>query len=239
MRGAYTRPVRNRFIAPKAAGRATWDVLPTQNQLDRTRHRLVRLLAAAGLRVAPGEAIALAAYIDEIRRWNRVHNLTAVTGLDEIVRRHVIESLSLRPMLEGSRIADIGTGAGVPGLPLAIMEPRRHFTLIESRGKRAAFLRHVQGRLGLENIAVKHCRVESMTDAGPFDTLLARAVAPPGEVLRLASGLFGRETVLLMPVGQRVASEPAPGEDRFDVRREKAMPPWLGGSLLVVRRKGE
>ena len=239
MRAAYTRPVRNCFIAPKAAGGATRDVLPAQNKLDRTRQRLDRLLAAAGLRVAPGEAAALAAYIVEIRRWNRVHNLTAVTDPDEMVRRHVIESLSLRPMLEGSRIADIGSGAGPPGLPLAIMEPHRHFTLIESRGKRAAFLRHVQGRLGLENISVKHCRVESMTDARPFDTLLARAVAPPGEVLRLASGLFGRETVLLMPVGDRVAGEPLPVDDRFDVRREEPSAPRSGGCLLVARRKGE
>ena len=224
--------MRNRTTAPNAAGEATRDVLPTQNRLE-------RLLAAAGLRVSPGEAAALAAYIDHIRRWNRVHNLTAITDPDAMVRRHVIESLSLRPMLAGSRIADIGSGAGSPGLPLAIMEPRRHFTLIESRGKRAAFLRHVQGRLGLENIAVKHCRVESMTDAGPFDTLLARAVASPGEVLRLAAGLFGRETVLLMPVGKRTAGEPLPCDDRFDVRREEPMAPRFGGSLLVARRKRE
>ena len=179
----------------------------------------------------------MAVYVDDIRRWNRVHNLTAVADPNAMVRRHVVESLLLRPMLAGSRIADIESGAGAPGLPLAIMEPRRHFTLIESRGKRAAFLRHVQGRLGLGNIAVKHCRVESTIDAGPFDTLLARAVAPPEEVLRLAAGLFGPETVLLMPVGKRTAGEPLPGGDQFDVRLEERTEPWSGGSLLVVRRK--
>ena len=218
--------MRNRLAAPGAVRGAT-------------RKRLDRLLNAAGLTATPRKAAALAGYVDEIRRWNRVHNLTAVSEPDAMVRRHVIESLSLRPMLEGSRIADIGSGVGAPGLPLAIMEPCRHFTLIESRGKRAAFRRHVQGRLGLENIAVKHCRVEFMIDAGPFDTLLARAVASPGKVLRLSAGLFGRETVLLMPVGKRAVGEPLPGNDQFDVRCEAPAGPWSGGGLLVARRKRE
>lgn len=213
----------NRLAAPGAAG-------------GDTRKRLERLLAAAGLTATPGKADALAGYVEELRRWNRVHNLTAVTDPEAMIRRHVIESLSLRPMLEGFRIADIGSGAGAPGLPLAIMEPHRHFTLIESRGKRAAFLRHVQGRLGLGNVAVSHCRVESMVDAGTFDTLIARAVAPPEEVLRLSAGLFGRDTVLLMPVGKRAAEGPLPRDDRFDVCRKVPAGPWCGGSLLVARR---
>ena len=222
----YTAVMRNQPAAPEAVGGVT-------------RERLDRLLAVAGQMATPGQAAALAGYVDEIRRWNRVHNLTAVADPDAMVRRHVIESLSLRPMLEGSRIADIGSGAGAPGLPLAVVEPCRHFTLIESRGKRAAFLRHVQGRLELGNIAVKHCRVESMVDVGPFDTLLARAVASPGEVLRLSAGLFGRETVLLMPVGKRTAGEPLPRDGRFDVRCFVPTGPWSGGSLLIARRKWE
>ena len=76
-------------------------------------------------------------------------------------------------------MADVGSGAGVPGIPLAIAEPQRHFTLIDSRGKRAAFLRHVQGLLELSNVSVAHGRVEDMKDAGPFDTLLVRALGAP------------------------------------------------------------
>ena len=169
------------------------------------RERLTERLAEVGLAVDPGAAEALAAFLGEILRWNRVHNLTAITDPEAMIRRHVIESLALRPLLRGRRVADVGSGAGVPGIPLAIAEPDRHFTLIESRGKRAAFLQHVQGLLGLVNVAVEHCRVEEMNDAGTFDTLLARAVAPPEELLRLTVHLFGPASVMLVPTGEQAA----------------------------------
>lgn len=203
------------------------------------RESLTHQLAGAGLSVDTGRASALLRYLGEVRRWNRVHNLTAVTEPRAMIRRHVVESLALRRYLKGKRVADIGSGAGVPGIPLAITEPHRQFTLIESRGKRAAFLRHVRGLLGLDNVAVEQCRVESMMDAGPFDTLLARAVAPPEELLRLTEGLFGRDTVLLMPVGKRTVGGPLPQDDRFDVRREEPLVPWSEGNILVVRKKWE
>ena len=164
--------------------------------------RLTERLAEVGLKVDPAATETLAAYLGEILRWNRVHNLTAITDPDAMIRRHVIESLALRPLLRGRRVADVGSGAGVPGIPLAIAEPRRHFTLIESRAKRAAFLRHVQGLLGLVNVAVEHRRVEEMNDTGTFDTLLARAVAPPEELPRLTAHLFGPDTVMLVPTGE-------------------------------------
>lgn len=201
------------------------------------RESLTYQLAAAGLSVDTGQANALLMYLDEIRRWNRVHNLTAITELSAMIQRHVVESLALRRYLKGRRIADIGSGAGLPGIPLAIAEPHRRFTLIESRGKRAAFLRHVQGLLGLENVAVEHCRVEAISGAPAFDTLLARAVAPPEEVLRLAAGLFGDDTVLIMPVGGRFASGALPGDARFEVCRAEGAAERLGGTLLVARRR--
>lgn len=201
------------------------------------RECLTERLAEVGLAVEPDAAEALAAFLGEILRWNRVHNLTAITDPETMIRRHVIESLALRPLLQGRRIADVGSGAGVPGIPLAIVEPDSHFTLIESRGKRAAFLRHVQGLLGLDNVVVEHCRVETMAGASPFDTLLARAVAPPEETLRLVAGLFGDDTVLVMPVGGRVARGTLPEDARFEVRRAEGAAEWPGGTVLVARRR--
>ena len=201
------------------------------------RERLTERLAEVGLALDPDAAEALAAFLGEILRWNRVHNLTAITDPEAMIRRHAIESLALRPLLRGRRVADVGSGAGVPGIPLAIAEPDRHFTLIESRGKRAAFLRHMQGFLGLDNVAVEHCRVEAMTGASSFDTLLARAVAPPEEILRLAAGLFGDDTVLVMPVGGRVARGTLPEDARFEIRRVEGAAEWLGGTALVARRR--
>ena len=96
----------------------------------------------------------------------------------------------------------MGSGAGVPGIPLAIAEPEREFTLIESRGKRARFLRHVQGRLGLQNVIVEHSRVEDLPGVPPFDTVLARAVAALPELLRITRHLFGPDTVMLALTGE-------------------------------------
>ena len=202
------------------------------------RERLTERLAEVGLAVDPGAAEALAAFLGEILRWNRVHNLTAITDPEAMIRRHVIESLALRPLLRGRRVADVGSGAGVPGIPLAIAEPDRHFTLIESRGKRAAFLQHVQGLLGLVNVAVEHRRVEEMNDAGTFDTLLARAVAAPEELPRLTVHLFGPASVMLVPTGEQAAYEPLQADGRFELRRaEGTTTDLIGGSLLIVSRK--
>ena len=206
--------------------------------------RLTERLAEVGLAVDPAAADALARYLGEIRRWNRVHNLTAITDPEAMLRRHVIESLALRPLLQGNRVADVGSGAGVPGIPLAIAEPDRHFTLIESRGKRAAFLQHVQGLLGLVNVDVQHARVEAMNHAATFDTLLARAVAPLAELLRFTAHLFGPDTVMLVPTGELAAGEPIEGDrrfgldERFEVRRTGgAGTELIAGSLLIVSRK--
>ena len=205
---------------------------------ERLTERLTERLAGVGLPVGPAAAEALARFLGELRRWNRVHNLTAVTGPEAMLRRHVIESLALRPMLEGQRIADVGSGAGVPGIPLAIAEPTRHFTLIESRGKRAAFLRHVQGMLGLVNVDVEHGRVEEMNGSRTFDTLLAKALAPPAELLRLTAHLFAPDSVMLVPVGERAGREPLAVDGRFDVRRaDGATTELIRGPLLIVSRK--
>src|SRR5690606_30834440 len=109
-----------------------------------------------GCPVAPDVAAALAEYLALLVKWNRTYNLTGIRDPDELVERHLVESLALAPLLRGERIADVGTGAGLPGIPLAIVSPERHFVLIESRAKRVRFLRHVVLTLGLENAEIAH-----------------------------------------------------------------------------------
>jgi 16S rRNA (guanine527-N7)-methyltransferase len=159
---------------------------------------VVRRLRAKSLRVGPAASKQLAAFIELLLHWNRVHNLTGVRDRDELLDRHVVESLALEKLIDGEAVADIGSGGGLPGIPLAIVLPKVRFTLIESRRKRASFLRHAAATLALANVEVAHSRAEAIPPR-QFSTVLARAVAPPGELLEIASPLVapGGRLVLL------------------------------------------
>jgi len=159
---------------------------------------LNRRLAAIGFPLAAEQGAALAAFVELLLKWNKVYNLTGVRGADEVVDRHVVESFALRALLKGTHVADVGSGGGLPGVPLAIVEPERRFTLIESRAKRVRFLRHVVAELGLKNTEVAHSRAEDLPVARPFDTVLARAVAPPAELLSICRHLTAPGSILLL-----------------------------------------
>ncbi len=162
------------------------------------QQRILEQLETAGLAVKESEAAQLAEFLGLMERWNAVYNLTGITDQDEMIQRHLVESLAFKPYLHGTRIADVGSGAGLPGIPLAITTPELEITLIESLGKKARFLRHVQGALNLTNVSVAHSRAENLTPAPPFDTVLARAVATPPELLALTRHLLAREGILLV-----------------------------------------
>ncbi len=131
----------------------------------------------------------LAAYLALLERWNRVYNLTAVLGPADRVVRHILDSLSVLPWLQGPRLLDVGSGAGLPGIPLAIVRPGLSFYLLDSNGKRIRFMTQAVAELGLANVRVLHCRVENYrTDVG-FDSVLSRAFASLADMLRRAGRL--------------------------------------------------
>jgi 16S rRNA (guanine527-N7)-methyltransferase len=169
--------------------------------------RVGAALEDAGFSVTPEVLDALTAYLNLLVKWNSTFNLTGIRAPHELVDRHLVESLSLAPLLRGTRIADVGTGAGLPGIPLAIVAPHRHFVLIESRGKRVRFLRHVVGTLGLTNAEVAHARAEDLRYEQPFDTVLARAVAPPAELAAMTRHLTAPGTILLLLTAARIEEE--------------------------------
>jgi 16S rRNA (guanine527-N7)-methyltransferase len=194
-------------------------------------------LGAAGHRLSARELEQLEGYVELLARWNRVHNLTAITEPAEVVRRHLSESLALREFLRGARIADVGSGAGLPGIPLAIVEPERQFVLIESRAKRARFLEHVRGALGLDHVTVEHCRAEDLRGIMPFDTVLARAVAALPVLVELTEHLIGHGGVLLVPTKADIGPVAERVDPRFVVRRiEGGGSALLEGALVAVER---
>lgn len=182
-------------------------------------HRLIHDAQSMGVALTERDAARLEQLLDELERWNRTYNLTAITQREEMVTHHLLDSLAVQTDLQGTSVADVGTGAGFPGLPLAVLNPERHFTLVDSAGKKIRFVSHVAHALGLTNVEGVHARVESLRPEKPFDTVVTRAFAPLPEMLEKVSPLCGpgtrvlamkgkwpREEVATIPQGWRIAS---------------------------------
>ncbi len=145
--------------------------------------------------------------LDELERWNRKVNLTAIRDRGEMRTAHIVDSLSARPFLRGKRILDVGTGAGFPGLPLAITEPERQFTLLDSNNKKVQFVAHAAALLGLGNVDVVKARSESFAPGYRFDTVIARAVASIAKLVEIAGHHVGEDGVFVALKGRSPAEE--------------------------------
>ncbi len=140
-------------------------------------------LIALGLDLSPGQRRSLLDYLALLGRWNRAYNLTAITRPEEMVARHLLDSLSILPWLMGHHVLDSGTGAGLPGVPLAIACPDRAFVLVDSNGKKIRFLREVRRKLKLSNIEPIQARLEAVSVTPTPDSITARALAPLGRLV--------------------------------------------------------
>lgn len=164
--------------------------------------RLIHDAKDMGVELTEPDATRLQQLLDELERWNRTYNLTAIIKREEMVTHHLLDSLAVHAELQGTAIADVGTGAGFPGLPLAVLNPGRRFTLIDSAGKKIRFVSHIAHALGLINVEGLHARVESLRPEKPFDTIVTRAFAPLPEMLDKVAPLCGPETRVLAMKGK-------------------------------------
>ena len=157
----------------------------------------------------PGDiAPPLLAYLDLLARWNRTYNLTAVRDPREMVPRHLLDSLAMEPFLDGiASLADLGTGPGLPGIPLAIARPQLRVTLVEANGKKARFLREAVRTLGLGNAEVAESRIEALDRPGAFDAITARALATLPQILEFGGHLLAPGGRLLAMKGARPDEE--------------------------------
>jgi len=144
---------------------------------------------ALALDVDEAQLAKLVAHLDLLDDWNTRMNLTAIRDRPSQLTKHLLDSLTVLPYLQGERVADVGSGAGFPGIPLAIVAPRRHFTLVESTGKKCRFLEHVRDTLELGNVEVVQARAERYQPEVRFDTVIARAVGPIADLVKVAGPL--------------------------------------------------
>jgi 16S rRNA (guanine527-N7)-methyltransferase len=188
--------------------------------------RLIGDAAAMGVVLDEAQAARLLRLLDELAIWNRSYSLTAITAREAMISGHLLDSLAAQPDLSGLLIADVGTGAGFPGLPLAVLEPQRHFTLIDSVAKKIRFVTHAARVLELPNVTALQVRVESLSPITPFDTVIARAYATLADLLGSVQGLCGAATRVVALKGRYPQDELAelPRGWRLDQARALQIP---------------
>ncbi|HHA3450155.1 TPA: 16S rRNA (guanine(527)-N(7))-methyltransferase RsmG, partial [Salmonella enterica subsp. enterica serovar Onderstepoort] len=198
-------------------------------------NKLSRLLADAGISLTDHQKTLLVAYVDMLHKWNKAYNLTSVRDPNEMLVRHILDSIVVAPYLQGQRFIDVGTGPGLPGIPLAIVLPDAHFTLLDSLGKRVRFLRQVQHELKLENITPVQSRVEAYPSEPPFDGVISRAFASLNDMVSWCHHLPGEKGRFYALKGQLPGDEIASLPDDFSVESvEKLHIPQLEGERHLV-----
>jgi 16S rRNA (guanine527-N7)-methyltransferase len=178
-------------------------------------------MAELGLAATATVAEALLDYVELLARWNAAYNLTAVRDPQAMVTSHLLDSLAVAHLVRGERLADVGSGAGLPGIPLAILRPELQVTLIDSNGKKARFLRAAVRTLRLDNARIEARRVEDVR--GEYDTVTARAFSGLGQMLRLAGHLLAPDGILLALKGQLRKDEILELPDGFVVADVRAL----------------
>jgi 16S rRNA (guanine527-N7)-methyltransferase len=160
-----------------------------------------------GIELDDAQCAKLIAHLDLVDDWGTRMNLTAIKERPQQITKHVLDSLSVLPWLRGTRVADVGSGAGFPGIPLAIAAPGVHFTLIDSTGKKCRFLEHVRDTLALGNVEVVQVRAEAYRPVEKYETVLARAVGPLADLVRYAGPLVAGGGRLLAMKGRYPTDE--------------------------------
>jgi 16S rRNA (guanine527-N7)-methyltransferase len=166
-------------------------------------------LLVAGLKRIHLEMIAEPTqyYINLLSKWNSTYNLTAIRDIDSMVNKHLLDSLAILPWIHGAHIIDVGTGAGLPGIPLAIANPLKQFTLLDSNGKKTRFLTEVKRQLDLKNIEIVQSRVENYQPEVTFDTVISRAFSSLDQMIHWTKHLIHDQGIWLAMKGRAPSDE--------------------------------
>ncbi|HCE40208.1 methyltransferase GidB [Alcanivorax sp. 521-1] len=200
------------------------------------RDRLAGGLRELDLALNDDQVTALLTYRDLLVKWNRAFNLTAVRDPGEMIARHLLDSLAVLPHLEAGPTLDVGTGAGLPGIPLAIARPDQAFTLLDGNGKKARFVRQARRELGLDNVEVVHARVEQYRKAP--SQIISRAFAALSDMLAVTGPVIAPETRVLAMKATAVERELAELPAGWTARVEPLAVPGLAETrvLVIIRR---
>ena len=209
---------------------------PARAELDR---RLEKGVAELGLSLGRGERNKLLQYLELLEKWNQVYNLTAIRDREKMVSGHLLDCLAVIPYVTGARVLDAGSGAGFPGIPVAVARPGIQVTLLDSNHKKAAFLRQAVADLQLKNAIVVCERVDTWQAAEKFDCIISRAFAEIAEFIALTDHLLAPGGVFAAMKGVHPFEEIERLPPSFRVRRVHALAvPGLGAErhLVMIER---
>ena len=209
---------------------------------SRHAEELAHGIQTLGLDIDAATQQRLLDYLALLAKWNKAYNLTAVRDVDEMVSRHLLDSLSIVPPFEaagGDRWLDVGSGGGMPGIPLAILFPGKSLTLLDSNGKKTRFLTQVKLELKLDNLQVIHSRVEAFQPELPFNGIVSRAFSSLEDFTNWTRHLGDTQTNWLAMKGVHPSDELAalPGDFRVEAERALAVPGCQGQRHLLILRR--
>jgi 16S rRNA (guanine527-N7)-methyltransferase len=194
-------------------------------------------ITTLGLNIAQPVQQKLLDYLALLAKWNKVHNLTAVRDAEDMVTLHLLDSLAILPHITGNRLLDVGSGAGLPGIPIALARPEVQVTVLDSSHKKTTFLRQVKAELGLDNLQVICSRVEQYQPAEKFQLIVSRAFSDLAEFVKLTSNLVAEHGVWLAMKGVHPYDEIA----QLDSMQTEVLPLQVPGldaqRHLVVLKK--
>lgn len=207
---------------------------------EHNKNRLEQGCKELGLTLSSEQMSRLIHYLQSLYKWNRAYNLTAIRDVDEMVVKHLLDSLALVPHVTGCHILDVGTGPGLPGVPGAICDANKNWTLIDSNGKKTRFLLQIKAEMKLENVTVVKGRVEAITANQQFDVVTSRAFTALDNFVSMCLPLLNESGEMLAMKGQVPAQEIAILEQKgLDIEIRQLNVPYLHEErhLIVVKRK--
>lgn len=192
-----------------------------------------------GVELTEGQHTQLLAYLALLIKWNKAYNLTAVRDPDEMVSRHLLDSLSIMSFIDGERWLDVGSGGGMPGIPMAILFPETKVTVLDSNGKKTRFLTQVKLELKLDNLEVIHSRAEAFQPEQPFTGIISRAFSSLEDFTQWTRHMGDTETRWLAMKGLHPADElvALPADFRLDSAQALSVPGCQGQRHLLILRR--
>lgn len=189
--------------------------------------------------LTPDQADKLVGFVERMDKWNNAYNLTSVRDPAQMMVKHILDPIAVVPYIQGKNLIDVGTGPGLPGIPLAIMLPESSFTLLDSLGKRVRFMKQCTYELGLSNVTPVHCRVEEHYPEQPYDIVLSRAFASLKDMLHWCEHLVDSTGIFVALKGQFPQSEIDEVSDHYQIDSVQALsvPELIGERHLVNIRK--